>query len=81
MFNKQKKGDVMGRPYVWRKNEWGENEKKYLDEAHPSLGMPDCDMGGISDDPWGSHVAWQQRHHIFIKDVQYEDESNPYSRL
>ncbi len=42
----------MGRHYVWQKNEWGENEKVYLDEAPPG-NMPDCDMGGISDDPWG----------------------------
>jgi hypothetical protein len=71
----------MGRPYVWHTNEWGESYKVYLDDDPPPGNMPACDMGGISDDPWGPHRSWQKRNRTFIKDVQYEDDSDPYDHL
>ena len=73
----------MERPYIWQTNEWGESEKKYLDnDPPPSLGMPDSDMGGICEDAWRSHREWQRRNQTFILDVQYEgDEGSRYDKL
>ena len=72
----------MSRPYVWQKNEWGENEKVYLDSSPPSLGVPDCDMGGVSNDPWESNRNWQRENKTFIRDVHYDpDDPDPYGRL
>ena len=79
---KKKGGELsMSRPYTLRTNEWGESERVYLDSAPPSLGMPDYDMGGVSDDPWGSHRDWQREHQTHIKDVRYGEDSDPYGHF
>ena len=70
----------MGRAYVLETNEWGETVRRYVEDP-PSLGMPDCDMGGVTEDPWRSHRDWQKQNQAFIRDVRYEDDSNPYDKL